>query len=132
MSLFLAGRLHVLDNRGEVWKTALVLMPLIGASLIAATRIMDAQHHGFDVLFSSLLGLLVAWGAYRQYYPPLYISTKKGKAYGIRSWGDMMDGTGNSGLPTTKEHNVGDLAAAHGALQLPPEDGMASPAQIMP
>ena len=48
---------------------------------------MDARHHPFDVLSGSLLGILVAWGSYRQYFPPVSETWRKGRAYPIRSWG---------------------------------------------
>lgn len=87
LSLYLAAKLHVLDSKGEVWKAFIVLVPCIAAALIAGSRIMDARHHPFDVLSGSLMGILVAWGAYRQYFPPLHESWRKGRAYPIRSWG---------------------------------------------
>ncbi|KAL1959702.1 hypothetical protein VTO42DRAFT_1288 [Malbranchea cinnamomea] len=88
-SLYLAGKLHIMDNRGEVWKTLIVMVPTLGASLIAASRIMDARHHPFDVLSGSLLGILCAWGSYRQYFPSLSEPWKKGRAYPIRTWGTI-------------------------------------------
>lgn len=87
LSLYLAGKLHILDNRGEVWKTVLVMIPLLAASMVAISRIMDARHHPFDVISSSLLGAFIAWVAYRQYFPSLSETWKKGRAYPIRSWG---------------------------------------------
>jgi len=87
LSLFLAGKLHVLDQRGEVWRTVIVLIPTLAASCIAISRIMDARHHPFDVLFGSAMGILVAWGSYRQYFPPVGDAWEKGRAYPIRSWG---------------------------------------------
>ncbi|PGH30019.1 hypothetical protein GX50_07209 [[Emmonsia] crescens] len=87
LSLYLAGKFHLLDSRGEVWKTFLSLFPTLGAGLIAATRIMDARHHPFDVLFGSFLGIICAYIAYRQYFPPLSESWRKGRAYPIRTWG---------------------------------------------
>jgi diacylglycerol diphosphate phosphatase/phosphatidate phosphatase len=87
LSLYLAGKLHVLDNRGEVWKTYVVLVPTLAAALIAISRIMDARHHPFDVISGSLLGVLTAFAAYRQYFPPVSESWRKGRAYPIRSWG---------------------------------------------
>lgn len=104
LTLFLAGRLHIFDNRGEVWRTALTLTPLIGASVIAATRIMDARHHGFDVVFSSFLGILVAWGAYRQYYPPLHLFAHKGRAFEMRSWGNKQEGKRSRAEDSDIEH----------------------------
>jgi diacylglycerol diphosphate phosphatase/phosphatidate phosphatase len=87
LSLYLAAKLHVLDSKGEVWKSLVVLIPTLAASLIAGSRIMDARHHPFDVITGSMLGLLVAWASYRQYFPPLSESWRKGRAYPIRSWG---------------------------------------------
>lgn len=87
LSIYLAGKLHILDSKGEVWKSFIVLVPTLGAALVAASRIMDARHHPFDVLSGSLLGILTAWGSYRQYFPPVTETWRKGRAYPIRSWG---------------------------------------------
>ena len=95
LSLYLAGKLHLLDNRGEVWKTFIVLLPMLGAALIAISRIMDARHHPFDVISGSLLGILIAWGSYRQYFPSLSEPWKKGRAFPMRTWGRE---------PSQKEH----------------------------
>ncbi|EQL31680.1 hypothetical protein, variant [Blastomyces dermatitidis ATCC 26199] len=92
LSLYLAGKFHLMDSRGEVWKTFLALFPTLGAGLIAATRIMDARHHPFDVLFGSFLGIVCAYVAYRQYFPPLSESWRKGRAYPIRTWGNSPVG----------------------------------------
>ncbi|KAF2140907.1 uncharacterized protein K452DRAFT_251702 [Aplosporella prunicola CBS 121167] len=87
LSIYLAAKMHVLDSKGEVWKSFIVLVPTLGAALIAASRIMDARHHPFDVITGSMIGLLTAWGAYRQYFPPVSETWRKGRAYPIRSWG---------------------------------------------
>ena len=87
LSLYLAAKLHVLDQRGEVWRTFIVLIPTLAASCVAMSRIMDARHHPFDVLFGSAMGILVAWGSYRQYFPPVTETWRKGRAYPIRTWG---------------------------------------------
>ncbi|KAH0537492.1 hypothetical protein FGG08_005710 [Glutinoglossum americanum] len=87
LSIYLAAKLRVLDNRGEVWKTFIVLVPTLGAALVADSRIMDARHHPFDVLSGSLLGMVVAWCSYRQYFPPISNCENKGRAYPIRMWG---------------------------------------------
>jgi len=87
LSFFLAGKLHVMDNRGEVWKTIIVMIPLLAAALVAVSRIMDARHHPFDVITGSMLGVFTAWVAYRQYFPSLSKPELKGRAYPRRSWG---------------------------------------------
>jgi hypothetical protein len=81
-----------MDSRGEVWKTCIVLTPTVGATLVAVSRIMDARHHPFDVIFGSLLGVACAVGAYRQYFPPLSEPWRKGRAYPIRTWGTISQG----------------------------------------
>jgi diacylglycerol diphosphate phosphatase/phosphatidate phosphatase len=63
------------------------MVPALGAALITGTRIMDARHHPFDVLSGALLGILVSWGSYRQYFPPVSETWRKGRAYPIRAWG---------------------------------------------
>lgn len=87
LSLYLAAKLHVLDAKGEVWRSFVVMVPTLGAALITGTRIMDARHHPFDVLSGATLGMLVAWAAYRQYFPPVSETWRKGRAYPIRAWG---------------------------------------------
>ncbi|KAF2132132.1 lipid phosphate phosphatase-like protein 1 [Dothidotthia symphoricarpi CBS 119687] len=87
LSLYLAAKLHVMDAKGEVWRAFVVLIPTLGAAVIAGTRIMDARHHPFDVIFGSILGILVAWASYRQYFPPVTETWRKGRAYPIRAWG---------------------------------------------
>ena len=87
LSVWLCGKLHVMDNRGEVWKTLIVMVPVLGAMLIAVSRIMDARHHPFDVITGSVLGIICAHVSYRQYFPPVTEVWRKGRAYSIRSWG---------------------------------------------
>ncbi|KAH8700256.1 PAP2 domain protein [Talaromyces proteolyticus] len=87
LSLYLSGKMHIMDSRGEVWKAILVMIPSLGAALIAVSRIMDARHHPFDVITGSLLGVFTAWASYRQYFPPLSEPWRKGRAHPIRSWG---------------------------------------------
>jgi diacylglycerol diphosphate phosphatase / phosphatidate phosphatase len=87
LSLYLAGKLHILDSRGEVWKMFVCLVPTLGAALVAGSRIMDARHHPFDVIFGSLLGIAIAWICYRQYFPSPSDVLAKGRAYPMRTWG---------------------------------------------
>ncbi|KAJ5669151.1 hypothetical protein N7462_010221 [Penicillium macrosclerotiorum] len=86
-SLWLGGKLHIMDNRGETWKTLLCTIPILAATLVAVSRIMDARHHPFDVITGSLLGVACAIVSYRQYFPPLSEAWRKGRAYPIRTWG---------------------------------------------
>ncbi|PYH40511.1 phosphatase PAP2 family protein [Aspergillus saccharolyticus JOP 1030-1] len=87
LTLWMSGKLHIMDNKGEVWKALLVMIPSLGATLVAVSRIMDARHHPFDVITGSLLGIICAIISYHQYFPPLSQPWKKGRAHPIRSWG---------------------------------------------
>jgi diacylglycerol diphosphate phosphatase/phosphatidate phosphatase len=51
------------------------------------TDLSSARHHPFDVLSGASIGILVAWAAYRQYFPPVSETWRKGRAYPIRAWG---------------------------------------------
>ncbi|KAF9221838.1 PAP2-domain-containing protein [Gyrodon lividus] len=71
LTFYLAGKLHLFDTRGHASKAWLSLAPLAAASLVAISRTMDYRHHWQDVITGSLLGLVVSYFSYRQYYPNL-------------------------------------------------------------
>jgi len=121
LSLYLAAKLHVLDQRGEIWRTVAVIIPTLSAAMIAGSRLVDARHHPIDVYLGSALGILCAWGSYRQYFPPLSHTWEKGRAYPVRSWGatqyDTDDVEGlherlndnnfrTEGMPATPSHHL--------------------------
>lgn len=87
----------------------MVLVPTLAAALIAGSRIMDARHHPFDVISGSLLGIVVAWCAYRQYFPPISEPWHKGRAYPIRSWGTE---------PRVPRQNYQEMPRDHSPLEL--------------
>ncbi|KAK9475688.1 phosphatidic acid phosphatase type 2/haloperoxidase [Lipomyces japonicus] len=88
LSLYFAGKVCLFDNKGEVWKMVLVLLPTLGASAIACSRILDKRHHGTDVLSGTILGIASAWISYRLYFPPLSATEREGRAWSIRHWAD--------------------------------------------
>ncbi|KAF8212383.1 PAP2-domain-containing protein [Mycena galopus ATCC 62051] len=71
LAFYLAGKLHLFDHRGYAAKAWISLVPLSGAALVAISRTMDNRHHWQDVLVGSLLGSVVSYFSYRQYYPSL-------------------------------------------------------------
>lgn len=71
------------------------IVPLLAASLVGLSRIRDAKHHPFDVVFAAMVGMTVAWGAYRQYYLSL-ASLNAGFAYPVRSWGSSRTDISNA------------------------------------
>lgn len=71
LSLFVAGQLHVLRPRTDLASALLAIAPLVGAALIAISRLEDYRHDVWDVTAGSVLGFLVALFSYRRYYPSL-------------------------------------------------------------
>ncbi|KAG8722401.1 hypothetical protein FRC08_002882 [Ceratobasidium sp. 394] len=71
LSFYLAGKMHLFDERGHTGKAWIALTPLTGALLVAISRTMDYRHHWHDVLIGSLVGLALSYFSYRQYYPSL-------------------------------------------------------------
>lgn len=106
-----------MDNRGEAWKALLVMVPLLAASLVAVSRIMDARHHPFDVITGSMLGVVCGFVAYRQYFPPLSEPWRKGRAYPIRTWGSDPAGPDAARL-------IGPKGDSSTALRNPEEERM--------
>ena len=72
LSLFIAGKMRIFVDRGNVFKLVLVLMPLLVAMLVAISRVDNYWHHWQDVTVGGLLGLFVSYIVYRQFYPSLW------------------------------------------------------------
>lgn len=78
LAFFTAWRLSLLDRKGYVWKCFVVTVPLLLASFIAASRILDNRHHAFDVLFGSALGIVTSLFAFQFYRPQLSAAGRSG------------------------------------------------------
>lgn len=63
-----------------LYLVAFILIPLAVAIYIATTRYQDGKHHGFDVIFSAIIGSISGYLGFRLYHLPI------GKSAG-RSWG---------------------------------------------
>lgn len=126
--MWLGGKLHIMDNRGETWKTLLVMVPILAATLVAVSRIMDARHHPFDVITGSLLGVVCAIVSYNQYFPPLSEAWRKGRAYPIRTWGSQPAHPVHGKLDSESEITT-PLRNSEGDRLNPPDlrHGLASP-----
>ena len=90
---FLAGQMHVFRPRTDLSRVLLALAPLIGAALIAISRLEDYRHDVYDVCAGSLLGLLLANFSYRRYFPSLKAS-RCDEPYPSRSDMAIRNGSG--------------------------------------
>lgn len=50
LSLYVAGKMHLLDRRGYALKAWIAFAPWCGAALIGVSRTMDYRHHATDVI----------------------------------------------------------------------------------
>jgi hypothetical protein len=67
-----------------VWTLVLVLIPIGAAIYITSTRFTDYRHHGWDLIFGSLIGITTSWFSFRWYHLP--ITRGAGWAWGPRSY----------------------------------------------
>ncbi|KAK5129737.1 hypothetical protein LTR08_002913 [Meristemomyces frigidus] len=70
-ALFLASQLHAIRPRASLAVALVCLAPLLGAALIAISRLEDYRHDFADVISGSALGFAVAYFNWRRYYPSL-------------------------------------------------------------
>ncbi|KAI5449429.1 hypothetical protein NCC49_004713 [Naganishia albida] len=71
LAFYLAGKMHLADVKGHRTRAWLALSPLLASTMVAVSRTADNRHHWQDVTVGSLLGLGIAWVAYRAYFPSL-------------------------------------------------------------
>lgn len=146
LALFLAGKMHVLNKRGYTIKSWILLVPIASASLISISRTMDYRHHATDVIAGGIIGALIAWYSYRQYYPPLHAEASH-RPYSPRiahedahvtaeegpdfiPADDPLTTTGNHGgpiLPTTSSSALTNGGAAYMRTTQPPYDRLTEP-----
>ncbi|KAJ2826322.1 hypothetical protein IWW50_002419 [Coemansia erecta] len=69
LSLWLAGHLRIGDRWGRTYKSFVCLLPLLAAMLVGVSRTKDYRHHWQDVLSGAILGAIMGWFGYLQYYP---------------------------------------------------------------
>jgi diacylglycerol diphosphate phosphatase / phosphatidate phosphatase len=71
LAMFFASQTRALRPRASLLVAMLCIAPLLGAALIAISRLEDYRHDHADVICGSLLGFLVAYFNWRRYYPSL-------------------------------------------------------------
>ncbi|KAG0337335.1 hypothetical protein BG004_007682 [Podila humilis] len=67
----------------------LARFPIVAATMVAITRVMDFRHSGVDVTWGSIIGIVMAVFAYHQYYPPL-TSTECQRPYPPRDFSHLI------------------------------------------
>ncbi|PWY83230.1 acid phosphatase/Vanadium-dependent haloperoxidase [Aspergillus sclerotioniger CBS 115572] len=66
-----------------VYMLIVAFVPIAVAFFISASRWFDYRHHGFDIIFGSVMGMVFAWVGFRLYQLP--IMRGAGWAWGARS-----------------------------------------------
>ena len=66
-----------------IYLLILPLIPICVATYISSTRFSDFRHHGFDIIFGAIEGLIFSWGSFRIYHIP--VTRGDGWAWGPRS-----------------------------------------------
>ncbi|KAL1918981.1 uncharacterized protein VTP21DRAFT_2362 [Calcarisporiella thermophila] len=71
---YLNAKLKVLGSNRRVhyWKLIVVSLPLLAASLISLSRLLDFSHHWYDILTGAIIGSFFAILAYRMQYASIW------------------------------------------------------------
>lgn len=72
IALFFTNHFSVFDGSGRIYKFLIFLIPILIASLVAISRIVDYRHHWEDVLVGSLIGCASAICGFFYFYPLLF------------------------------------------------------------
>lgn len=71
LALFIASQTHCVRARANLLLVLVSMSPLVGAALIAISRLEDYRHDVGDVLVGGVLGTVVTTLNWRRYYPSL-------------------------------------------------------------
>lgn len=98
----------------------LPLIPFSVATYVASTRYSDFRHHGFDIIFGALMGIVCSSISFRMYHLP--IRRGAGWSWGPRSvsktFGVGMGVQGYAG-DGGQEYKRKDLEAGHNSGSMP-------------
>ena len=99
----------------------LPLIPISIATYVASTRYSDFRHHGFDIIFGSLMGIISASISFRMYHLP--IRRGAGWSWGprgvSRAFGIRM-GIQGYAEPEDQIHERKDLEVGHNSSATAP------------
>jgi len=77
LSLYINAKLKVLFTspyRIPVWKSFLVIFPILVATLISLSRLIDFSHDWDDILFGVIIGIFSAFISYSSFYRSVFDS----------------------------------------------------------
>ena len=105
--------------------TYLFILPLITISIpvyVSSTRFSDFRHHGFDILFGSLMGIIISYISFRMYHLP--IRRGAGWSWGPRSvsraWGIGVGTQGytgdNESITKRRDVELGTVETRNGVV----------------
>ena len=69
LALVLVAQTKSKHAHGRPFRMFIITLPLMCATLVAVSRLIDHRHHWEDVVVGSLLGLFMAYFSYRQFFP---------------------------------------------------------------
>ncbi|KAK3394546.1 PAP2-domain-containing protein [Podospora didyma] len=103
---------------------AIAIIPFFASVFIASSRWFDFRHHGFDILFGFLIGLICAFFSFRYYHLP--ISSGAGWAWGPRSHDKAFwAGVGSFSYATPRVHSEYRSGDEEEAIEVAPPNGYA-------
>lgn len=73
LSLYLNAKLKLWgDFYPRTWKLFVVFSPILAATVLSLTRLLDYTHQWYDILAGSLIGIMFAFAAYRMHYCSIF------------------------------------------------------------
>ncbi|KAK9685897.1 hypothetical protein K7432_015335, partial [Basidiobolus ranarum] len=68
-SLYLAGKMKIYNGTHHFWKLVIVVvLPLVVAVWVSASRILDFNHFFYQLLFGGILGLIATYCSYKLHF----------------------------------------------------------------
>jgi diacylglycerol diphosphate phosphatase / phosphatidate phosphatase len=77
-------------RRPSYWRMLMVVSPLFFATYIASTLALGYHHHGYDIIFGSLIGMVMAVFGYRMMFASV-LNPRGNTVPLIRGEGDQVD-----------------------------------------
>ncbi|XP_010681728.2 putative lipid phosphate phosphatase 3, chloroplastic [Beta vulgaris subsp. vulgaris] len=69
LAFYLSGKIEAFDQKGHAGKLCIVFFPFLMAALVGVSRVDDYWHHWQDVFAGALIGLVISFFCYLQFFP---------------------------------------------------------------